>query len=86
MKRYSKILDFCYDRGLKPMATLREINSTYPELQTSKQTVYRFYKIRESGEQYEGRKPGSGAQAFEIDEELTELIEQDPYLTCKELG
>ena len=68
------------------MATLKEINSTYPDLQISKQTVHRFYKIRESGEQYEGRKPGSGAQAFEIDEELTELIEQDPYLTCKELG
>ena len=78
MKRHCQILDFCYDRGLKPMVTLKEINSTYPDLQILKQTVHRFYKIRESDKQYEGRKLGSSAQAFEIDEELTDLVEQDP--------
>ena len=75
MKRCRPILDFCYDRGLKPMATLKEMKSTYPELQISKQIVHRFNKNRESGDQYEGMKPGSGAQAFKIDEKLIELVE-----------
>ncbi len=86
MDRFCQQLEFNFRLGLSATEATKKINEAYGEKSISLHTVCRFYKRRKNGEEYTGPKPKSGRPRSDFGEALRDLVDNDPYLTARELA
>lgn len=86
MERYCGQLEFSFRLGLSATEATKKIHAAYGEDSISYDTVCRYYRLRKSGEEYSGPKPKSGRPSLDIGQILRELVDEDPFLTTRELA
>lgn len=86
MAQYTSLIKYFYEKGYCLSAALAEINSTFPDKPISRSTIYRWYKKLKNGVIDAPKKSWQRRMRLEIMDQLTEIVDQNPYSTSRDLA